>query len=194
MSSFEFFFSFYGLLLGLSVAAMATGLALALQHRTTVRIGYLTPLLATFVALDIASFWDAAWAAFRDAPFSYGLLVAGLLIALVYFIATSLIFPYALKEGQSLDDHFWANKRMVLLLTTLANLLMLAVASPSILARPQGALLMANYGVTMSLYVLLIVPAALTRRGMVFTVLVGIHTAIYLFIAVRTALPPGLGG
>jgi hypothetical protein len=71
---------------------------------------------------------------------------------------------------------------------------MLAVASPSILARPQGALLMANYGVTMSLYVLLIVPAALTRRAMVFTVLVGIHTAIYLFIAVRTALPPGLVG
>lgn len=193
MSAFEFFFSFYGLLLGLSVAAMATGLAVALQHRKTIRIGYLTPLLAAFVALDIASFWDSAWAAFRDAPFSYGLLVAGLLIALVYFIATSLIFPYSLEKGQSLDDHFWANKRLVLLLTTAANLLMLALSAPSILARPQGLLVMANYGVTMGLYILLIVPAALTRRRMVFTVLVGLHTAIYLFIAVRTALPPGSG-
>ena len=193
MSAFEFFFSFYGLLLGLSVAAMATGLAMALQHRKTIRIGYLTPLLAGFVALDIASFWDSAWTAFRDSPFSYGLLVAGLLIALVYFIATSLIFPYSLEDGQSLDDHFWANKRVVLLLTTAANLLMLGLSAPSILARPHGLSVMASYGVTLGLYVLLIVPAALTKRPLLFTVLVGLHTAIYMLIAVRTLLAPGLG-
>ena len=36
MSAFEFFFSFCGLLLGLSVAAIATGLALAIQSRRTI--------------------------------------------------------------------------------------------------------------------------------------------------------------
>lgn len=36
MSAFEFFFSFCGLLLGLSVAALATGLALAVQNRRTI--------------------------------------------------------------------------------------------------------------------------------------------------------------
>ena len=93
MSAFEFFFSFYGLLLGLSVAVIATGAARAFKHRKTVRVGWLTTLLATFVALDIATFWDAAWNNFRHLSFSYGLIVAGLVIATVYFIAASLLFP-----------------------------------------------------------------------------------------------------
>lgn len=71
------------------MAVIATGLAAAIQHRKKVRIGWLTPLLALFVGLDIASFWDFAWNVFRDIPFSYGLLVAGLVIALTYFVAAS---------------------------------------------------------------------------------------------------------
>lgn len=184
MSAFEFFFSFYGLVLGLSVAAIATGLALAIQNRRTVRIGYLTPLLATFVALDIASFWDFAWTVFRDSPFSYGLLVMGLVIALVYFIAASLVFPYTVIEGQSLDDHFWANKTAVLALTTVANLLAVMLATPFVLARPDGLTILASYGVTITLYLALILPAAFARKARLFTVLVGLHVAIYIVIAV----------
>ena len=83
MTAFEFFFSFYGLLLGLSLAVIATGAATAIQHRRKLRIGWLTPLLAVFVALDVASFWDFAWTMYRDVPFSYGLLVASLVVAVV---------------------------------------------------------------------------------------------------------------
>lgn len=57
MSAFEFFFSFYGLVLGLSVAVIATGVARAFKHRKTVKIGWKTPMLALFVAFDIATFW-----------------------------------------------------------------------------------------------------------------------------------------
>jgi len=103
VSAFEFFFSFYGLLLGLSVAAIATGLALAIQNRRTVRIGVLTPMLAVFVALDVASFWDLTWNVFRDAPFSYGLLVMGLVVALVYFIAASLVFASVMGPAPESD-------------------------------------------------------------------------------------------
>lgn len=59
--SFEFFFSFYGLLLGLSAAEVAKGLANALGARERIRIGWLTPMLAGFLLLDIASFWLFAW-------------------------------------------------------------------------------------------------------------------------------------
>ena len=111
MSAFEFFFSFYGLLLGLSVAAIAVGVATAIQHRKRIRIGRLTPLLGLFVILDIATFWDAAWVNFRHLPFSYGLLVAGLAVALIYFMAASLVFPHEIEEGMNLDDHFWDNKK-----------------------------------------------------------------------------------
>ena len=91
MSAFEFYFSFYGLALGLSVAVVATGLATAIQHRKAIRIGWLTPLLALFVGLDIATFWDAAWHTFRDAPFSYGMLVIGLAIAILQLISGNVI-------------------------------------------------------------------------------------------------------
>lgn len=190
MSAFEFFFSFYGLLLGLSVAVIATGVATAIQHRRKIRIGYLTPMLAVFVGLDIASFWDSAWTSFRHLPFSYGLLIAGLVIALVYFVAASLVFPHDLDDGQSLDDHFWANKKVVLMLTTAANLLMFLATVAANLGKPDGGVVLAGYGFTMALYLALIVPAAFARRARLFAILVGLHIAIYLASAAGSAVLP----
>lgn len=143
MSAFEFFFGFYGLLLGFSVAVVATGLVLAIQHRKTVRIGWLTPLLAVFVGLDIASFWDQAWTNFQHLPFSYGMLVAGLVIAVVYFIAASMVFPLKLEDVTSLDEHFWDNKKIVLLLLIVANMLGVVASVAANLGRTGGMALMA---------------------------------------------------
>lgn len=176
MSAFEFFFSFYGLLLGLSVAVIATGLATAIQHRRKIRIGWLTPLLALFVGLDVASFWDSAWLNFRHLPFSYGLLVAGLAITLVYFIAASLVFPHDLDDGQSLDDHFWANKKVVLLLTIVANFLGFAVLAISNLGREGGMMHILNYTFGVVIYAGLVAPAALTRSRQAFAALIGLHS------------------
>lgn len=189
MSAFEFYFSFYGLALGLSVAVVATGLATSIQHRKTIRIGWLTLLLALFVGLDIATFWDAAWHTFRDAPFSYGMLVIGLVIALLYFIAASLVFPHQITDGMNLDDHFWANKKVVLLLTFGANLLMVIVAILQILGQPRAVEIISTYAVTLVLYVVLIVPAALTRSKKVYGALIGLHVLIYLIIACMPPLP-----
>ncbi len=192
MSEFEFFFSFYGLLLGLCLAVIATGAAAAIQHRRKLRIGWLTPLLAVFVALDVASFWDLAWTLFRDAPFSYGLLVASLIVALVYFIAASLVFPHEISDGLSLDDHFWANRKVVLLLTTAANTLALLVAAPIIAAKPAAAFLALNYGGTLALYAALVLPAAFTRSRMAFGILTGLHIGLYIVSAVASAISPGM--
>lgn len=191
MSAFEFFFSFYGLLLGLSVAVMATGAARAFKLRKTVPIGWMTPLLAVFVGLDIATFWDAAWTNFRHLPFSYGLLVGGLAIAAVYFIAASLIFPDDGDQPASLDEHLWANKRAVLTLLIVANLLGAAGALAANWTRENGMALMASYGFNIALYLILCGTAALTGRRWVFGAAIGLSTAIYLGIAVLTALNPG---
>lgn len=188
MSAFEFFFSFYGLLLGLSAAVIATGLATAIQHRRAIRIGWLTPMLALFVGLDIANFWDSAWTNFRDLPFSYGLLVAGLAIALVYFIAASLVFPHQVENGMSLDDHFWANKTVVLLLTVAANFLLMLAAVGANLGKPGGDNVIIGYVLTLVLYVALVVPAAFARKPRLFAVLIGSHIVIYFLIAAASAM------
>lgn len=190
MSPFEFFFSFYGLLLGFSVAVVATGLVLAIQHRKTVRIGWLTPMLAVFVGLDIASFWDQAWTNFQHLPFSYGLLVAGLVIAVTYFIAASMVFPLKLDEVGSLDDHFWANKRIVLLLLILANMLGVAASLAANFGRENGMAVMLSYAVTLTLYIALTLPAALAKGPRLVGALLGIQIAIYLLIAAFSALNP----
>lgn len=190
MSAFEFFFSFYGLLLGLSVAVIATGAARAFKHRKTVRVGWMTTLLAVFVALDIATFWDQAWINFRHLPYSYGLLVAGLVIAVVYFIAASLIFPDESDQPQSLDDHFRANKRAVLLLLVLANLLAGASSFLINLDRDNGIELIQIYAFNIGLYLVLVLPAAFTNRRWLIAATLGLHVAIYIYFAVITAMSP----
>ena len=127
MSAFEFFFSFYGLLLGLSVAELVGGFARVLHRRKAVRIGWLTPLLAVFVAIDIVTFWNQAWAIFRFAPFNMALLVVGLAVAAVFYVAASVTFPRESDEARDLDDHFWAHRRTVFLCVLLANLIIVAV-------------------------------------------------------------------
>lgn len=190
MSPFEFFFSFYGLLLGLSVAVIATGAARAFKHRKTVRVGWLTTLLATFVALDIATFWDAAWNNFRHLSFSYGLIIAGLVIAMVYFIAASLLFPEPEDEVASLDEHFWANKRAVLLLLIGANLLNVTALVLVNLTREHGLFLIGQYAITAALYVVLTGAAAFTRRRWLFGAAIGFQVALYLFLAVASVILP----
>lgn len=127
MSDFEFFFSFYGLLLGLSVAELTGGFARLLHERGRVRFGWLTPLLALFVAIDLATFWVQAWRFFRNAPFNAALLLLGLMIAATFYVAASVVFPRVTAEGVEtridLDDHFWAHRRVVFGCVLAANAL-----------------------------------------------------------------------
>lgn len=131
MSAFEFFFSFYGLLLGLSVAALVGGFAEVLHERQRVRFGWLTPLMGTFVALDVATFWNQAWVFFRSAPYNHFLFILGLAVAGIYYVAASVTFPRLSAEGQTetinLDQHFWRHRRLVFGCVVLANLVMVAL-------------------------------------------------------------------
>lgn len=127
MSAFEFFFSFYGLLLGLSVAELVGGFARVLHERERIRFGWLTPALALFVAIDIATFWNQAWVIFRGAPFNTFLLVVSLGIAATFYVAASVTFPRVSAEGAhdriDMDAHFWAHRRLVFGCILAANLI-----------------------------------------------------------------------
>ena len=125
MSAFEFYFSFFGLLLGFSVAEVTSGLANALNARRRVRIGWLTPLLALVILLDIASFWMFAWANREHVTIGWDTMFGGLVVAVTYYLAASLLFPRERDEWASLDEHYWAQKRMVLGGVATANIVLL---------------------------------------------------------------------
>jgi MFS family permease len=123
MSEFEFYFSFYGLLLGLSAAEVANGLATSISSRRAVVMGVLTPMLALFVLLDISSFWMWSWATKDSVSISWGLMIGGLIVALTYYLAAALIFPRKAEEWPVLDEHYWEHKKYVVGGLTVSNVL-----------------------------------------------------------------------
>jgi hypothetical protein len=123
VSAFEFFFSFFGLILGLSVVEVMTGVARVLKRRKRIQVGYVTPLMAALLLLDLASFWSNTWGMMQDIQISLGLLVVGVMVAGVYFLAASLVFPEDMDEWPSLDAFYDSHKRWVVGGVWLANML-----------------------------------------------------------------------
>jgi hypothetical protein len=126
MSSFEFVFSLFGLVLGLSLTEVLTGFARTVQARGKVRIGWLTPLLGLVLMIDLVSFWTGAWRereALRVAldPMLFATLIAG-----IYYVASRLVFPEDFEAWPDLDAYFMAHKRMVVGAVLACNLLLLA--------------------------------------------------------------------
>ena len=113
MSAFEFYLSFYGLLLGLSVAEVASGLLNAVGARHRARLGKLTLLLAVFVFLDITSFWIYFWGIREHVTVNSLTMSGGLVVALTYYLSAGLVFPRNISEWPDLDEHYRLNKRLV---------------------------------------------------------------------------------
>ena len=76
----------------------------------------------------------------------------------------------------------------MLLLLVLANVLMLAATAWANLTRDGSSALMIAYGFNLVLYLVLVLPAAFSRRPWVIGLTLGLHVAIYLIIAVGSAL------
>ncbi|MEZ0244785.1 MAG: hypothetical protein ACAH11_15535 [Sphingomonas sp.] len=125
MTSFEFAFSLFGLLLGLSVAEIMGGFARVLRGRTAIRLGWLTPLLGLLLMIDLVTFWSNAWDMRNAIPPSFGALLFGTVIASVYYLSASLVFPVAVHEWPDLDTYFLRHKAQVMAGVIAANLLVM---------------------------------------------------------------------
>ena len=136
MSDFEYFFTFFGLLLGLTVAEVAVKLADAIDAQKRRPMGVLTPLLAAVVLLDISSFWLFTWSARDVITINWPLIFVALVLALLYFLSAALVFPRSEGEWKNLDEYFWTRRRYVLSGVMSANvivhLLLFTRALPSI--------------------------------------------------------------
>jgi hypothetical protein len=122
MSQFEFVFSLFGLLLGLSLAEVLGGFGKAVKARRRLRIGWLTPLLGILVMLDLTSFWTTAWAARDLLPVNYLTLMLLLAFTGLYYLAATLVFPEDVSGCVDFDEHYWLNRRFVVGAVLLLNL------------------------------------------------------------------------
>ena len=135
MSDFEYFFTFFGLILGLAVAEVALKFADAVDAHMRRPIGLLTPLLAVVVLMDLTSIWIWTWSVREVIAVSWRTIFLGLFLAVTYFMAASLIFPRVEARWDSLEEHYWARKRLVLggvlLVNTIITLLQFGRALPA---------------------------------------------------------------
>lgn len=114
MDRFEFVFSLIGLVLGLSLVEVIGGLAKTFKARTSVKVGWLTPMLGLWVIAHVTSYWGVFWAIRDILPNIWHTLGAGVLITGGYYLAASMVFPNEPEQEETLDDHYWKHKRQVI--------------------------------------------------------------------------------
>lgn len=152
MSTFEFFFGFYALILGLAVVEVVSGLSRALRARRVGALGLCTPLLALYLLLDLVQYWVDTWTRHQDPHINAGVLTVALAIAALYYLAASLVFPDEVEGLEAGDAHYDAQKRTVVLLSFTANVLSVT-ALPLLAGQPE------------------VLQAAFSLRGLIFLAL-----------------------
>lgn len=136
MAPFEFAFSLFGLVFGLSVVEIVGGLSRVLRARDRVRIGWLTPLLGLLLLFDVVTFWSGTWGLRDRLPINFTVLIFGTLVASVYYLSASLVFPTDVERWPDLDEYYRRYRRLVLagpLATTIAG----AVSMVTVFAPPN---------------------------------------------------------
>lgn len=191
MSAFEFFFGFYGLILGLSVVEVITGGARILKQRRRIQVGYLTPMLALVVLLDLSGFWSTAWVRYQTIEVTSPLLVVGLAIAGTYYLAASMVFPDDLDAWPSLDKFYDTHKGWVIggiwsAKTASHTVLLLVTGKTDVLTRfwTQPALL----AVVIPLFALMLAICLVKNHranGIMLMLIIGSYIALFIGVPLR---------
>lgn len=130
MSAFEYVFTFYGLLLGLAAANVATGFADMWRDRRAIAVGLCTPLLAVIVLLGSMNLWLRFWDSRDIAEPGPWQMISFAAFALPYVFLSRAMFPGA-GGATSLEDHYLEHRRVMLL----------ALATPPVVSLMSAATL-----------------------------------------------------
>ena len=125
MSDFEGLFGLLSLMFGLIVAELAIKSADAIDAHRDRPLGILTPALTVLVLTDVTSFWLWVWGARKVLEINWPTVFGGVLLAFVYFLAASLVYPRTTRGWTHLDEHYWSRKRWVAGGLLFANLVMI---------------------------------------------------------------------
>ena len=185
MDAFNFAFSLFAIILGLSLVEVLTGFARALKRRRVVHLGWLTPLLAIFVMLDLISFWEWMWGARAYITPKYGILFIGLVVSGLYYLAASIIFPAEFGDRDDFDAHYVAHRRQVLGAVIACNV----IGQGWAIALLWGTLLSSTKVELVLYYALLIAGFITSNKRLSIAVLTGL-IAIYLYTVESTLARP----
>jgi len=192
MTEFEFIFVLYALILGLSLVELLGGLGRALElefahdakgEDEKFVIGWLTPLMAVFVMVDLMSFWMFAWTVRSLITVTPAMLLGVMAFASAYYLAARLVFPTDPDRFRKLDTHYFRVAR-----TIFGILIALVVAQWAYLLSIEEvrSVIMApvTVGVTV-LFVVLMAAAMVFRnrhvQAVLLVALIARYLVLYLF-------------
>lgn len=189
MSEFEFVFVLYSLVLGLSLVELLTGLGRTLEVKLArnaddkvFAIGWLTPMLAAFVILDLLSFWMFAWRVRDLVAVTTGTVLGVLVFASAYFLASRLVFPSSPDHFTDLDTHYFRVRRIVfamLILMVIVQWLFL-LSLPSLASQIANPLTLVFTVVLVGLMVAAAMIADRRASIAVLALLIGRYLVVYL--------------
>lgn len=131
MSKFEFFMTFYGLLLGIGLAELLLGFGKLIRARTRPKVGLLTPTLGVLVFLQIIVSLIDAWLRLQGLRIDMVDMAIPTLIGIAYFLAAVTVVPDGHGEWENLDDYFFARRMWTLGPVIAVFALTVAIEMPS---------------------------------------------------------------
>lgn len=130
MTIFEHSFTLIGLVLGLALAEVLSGLVRTVRSRDVKTLGLLTPMLGVFVAIDLPASWGVAWMMRTTMPDSiWPVLGFGSLLSGMYYLAAVLVFPDSQEKWPDLDAYYMKHRHIVLGLMFLCFVITIALWS-----------------------------------------------------------------
>jgi hypothetical protein len=119
MNSFDYLFSFYGLLLGIALANVAIGFADMWRDCEKIRVGTCPPLLCGIVMLGGMNVWLTMWHIRQEVGVSAWQMLAAACVAMPYVFVSRAMFPgQERRQETSLEDHYLRHRILILAVMT----------------------------------------------------------------------------
>jgi hypothetical protein len=123
MGSFDYLFSFYGLLLGIAVANVAIGFADMWRDCEHIEVGTCPPLVASSVLLGGMNVWLQMWLARPYVTVDGVQMLVAAAISLPYVFVSRAIFPAHEDEAErSLESHYLKHRTLILMLLAIPTI------------------------------------------------------------------------
>ena len=172
MTTFEFAFSLFGLLLGFTLVEVLAGIVRTTRSKgLATRQLYLTTALGVLVSLDLITFWTVLYAVRDSVPGHTLALYVGFLISGAYYWAASMIFPDAGKASADLDAHYFRVRRKVLGAVIGCNFAMI-VSVTAILGRMPPFVGHVEFAFSMGLLIAVMLVRSKTLSAVLLTALI----------------------
>lgn len=127
MGSFDYLFSFYGLLLGIAVANVAIGFADMWRDCEKIRVGTCPPLVASSVLLGGMNVWLQMWLTRPYVTVNGVQMLAAAAISLPYVFVSRAIFPGQESHPErSLEEHYLKHRKLILIMLVAPTIISVA--------------------------------------------------------------------